>query len=76
MSKNVTLRIDDRVVQKAWLIAADHDMSFSKWAATVIAGAVSVEEQHNAANGHSLAHLRNALRKSDRPLARRYSFHA
>lgn len=72
MSKNVTLRIDEHVVQRAWLIAADKDMSFSRWAATVITGAVSAEEEQKSKKGHSLARLRNALREANAPLTRHH----
>lgn len=73
MSKNVTLRMDDNVARRACLLATDENTSLSRWAAAAITGAVSAAEEHHPKKGRSLVLLRNALRASNRPLARRHA---
>ena len=70
MPKNVTLRLDDDLVQKARHMAVDHHMSLSGWVASLIQSAVQGEIHREQAKRRALRRIRTGYDLGGIPLSR------
>ena len=70
MTKNVTLRINEQLLQKARHVAVDHHMSLSAWMASLLAEAVEKEEGYAIARARAEKRLNAGFRLGGTPLTR------
>jgi len=70
MTQNVTLRLDEALLQKARHVAVDHRMSLSAWVASVVAEAVKRETSYEAAKVRALERLDRGFEMGGDPLSR------
>ncbi len=70
MTKNVTLRLDEAVLQRAKHRAVEEDCSLSEWVAKLIAEQVSGASDYAAARARAIERLNTGFLLGGKPLTR------
>ncbi|HEX3357598.1 MAG TPA: DUF6364 family protein [Tepidisphaeraceae bacterium] len=70
MAKNVTLRLDDAILQKARHEAVQQNRSLSQWLADLILQAVSRDSDFTSAKRRAIKRLKKGLDLGGKPLTR------
>ena len=71
MTRNVTIRLDEKMIKKCRHAAVEEDKSLSRWIADVLAGVVFERESFEAARKRALARLELGFRLGGRALGRK-----
>ena len=70
MTRNITLKLDDAILEKARHKAVQQNQSLSQWVADVILQTVGHDADYAAAKRRAIAHLRKGYRLGGKPLTR------
>ena len=73
MAKNITLRMDENLLQRARHVAVDHNLSLSAWVASLVDDALKREAGYEAAKARALERLQQGFALAGRPLTREES---
>ena len=70
MTKNITLRVDAHILQKARVQAVQYHKSLSQWVVDLISSEVSASDDYRQARTRALAGLEKGLHLGGKPLNR------
>lgn len=70
MPKNITLRLDERVLRKARLVAVRKNQSLSQWVTGLVLGNIGTDPEYEAARQEALGALEKGLHLGGKPPSR------
>ena len=70
MTRNITLKIDDAILEKARHAAVQQNQSLSQWVGDAILQIIGHDADYAAARRRAIAHLKKGYKLGGKPLTR------